>query len=122
MNLQCSQLADPAQTEQERVTLEQRVPKDHLLRLIDQYIRFDFCRGTAHLYCENNGRPAVDPGVLCKMLFIGDLFGIRSERRLVKEIEVNVAYRGFPGFRLTDKPDASTFSPEPPSPLCRDGD
>ncbi|MDI3491695.1 IS1182 family transposase [Azoarcus communis] len=104
--------AYPAQTELEMVTLEQLVPKDHLLRLLDQHIRFDFIReATEHLYCENNGRPAVDPVVLFKMLFIGYLFGIRSERRLVKEIEVNVAYRWFLGFRLTDKvPDASTLS------------
>ena len=104
--------AYPAQTELEMVTLEQLVPKDHLLRLLDQHIRFDFIReATQHLYCENNGRPAIDPVVLFKMLFIGYLFGIRSERRLVKEIEVNVAYRWFLGFRLTDKvPDASTLS------------
>ncbi|WP_226440781.1 IS1182 family transposase [Quatrionicoccus australiensis] len=96
--------AYPAQTELEMVTLEQLVPKDHLLRLLDQHIRFDFIReATQHLYCENNGRPAIDPVVLFKMLFIGYLFGIRSERRLVKEIEVNVAYRWFLGFRLTDK-------------------
>ncbi len=74
------------------VTLEQLVPKDHLLRLLDQPIRFDFIReATAHLYCENNGQPMIDPVVLFKMLFIGYLFGIRSERRLVKEIEVNAA-------------------------------
>ena len=91
--------AYPAQTELEMVTLEQLVPKDHLLRLVDQHIRFDFIReATQHLYCENNGRPAIDPEVLFKMLFIGYLFGIRSERRLVKEIEVNVAYRWFLGF------------------------
>ena len=104
--------ANPAQTELEMVTLEQLVPKGHLLRLLDHHIRFDFIReATQHLYCENNGRPAVDPVVLFKMLFIGYLFGIRSERRLVKEIEVNVAYRWFLGFRLTDKvPDASTLS------------
>lgn len=104
--------AYPAQTELEMVTLEQLVPKDHLLRLLDQHIRFDFIReATQHLYCENNGRPAIDPMVLFKMLFIGYLFGIRSERRLVKEVEVNVAYRWFLGLRLTDKvPDASTLS------------
>lgn len=104
--------AYPDQTELEMVTQEQLVPKDHLLRLLDQHIRFDFIlEATEHLYCENNGRPAVDPVVLFKMLFIGYLFGIRSEHRLVKEIEVNVAYRWFLGLRLTDKvPDASTLS------------
>lgn len=102
----------PAQHELEMVTLEQLVPKDHLLRLIDRHIRFDFIREeTQHLYCADNGRPAIDPIQLFKMLFIGYLFGIRSERQLIREIEVNVAYRWFAGLRLTDKvPNPSTFS------------
>lgn len=102
----------PTQYELEMVTLEELVPADHLLRLIDRYIRFDFIREkTAHLYCADNGRPALDPVRLFKMLFIGYLFGIRSERQLMREIEVNVAYRWFLGLRLTDKvPDASTLS------------
>ena len=104
--------AQPKQSELEMVTLEQLVPADHLLRQIHRHIDFSFIREkTAHLYCADNGRPAIDPVVLFKMLFIGYLFGIRSERRLIKEIEVNVAYRWFLDMRLTDRvPDASTFS------------
>ena len=104
--------AQPTQFELEMVTLEQLVPKDHLLRLIDRHIAFDFIRTECEsLYCPNNGRPALDPVMLFKMLFVGYLFGVRSERRLMKEIEVNVAYRWFVGLRLTDAvPDASTFS------------
>ena len=88
------------------------VPDNHLLRNIDQYIDFEFIRDRVrHLYCSNNGRPALDPVVLFKMLFLGYLFGIRSERQLVREIQVNVAYRWFLRFNLTDKiPDASTLS------------
>lgn len=68
--------AATAQTELEMVTLDQLVPRDHLLRLIDTHIRFDFIREkTEGLYCSNNGRPAIDPVVLFKMLFIGYLFG-----------------------------------------------
>lgn len=102
----------PKQNELEMVTLEQLVPSDHLLRQIQRHIDFSFIRDkTSHLYCTDNGRPALDPVMLFKMLFIGYLFGIRSERRLVKEIEVNVAYRWFLDMRLTDRvPDASTFS------------
>ena len=107
-------LKDPAPKQHalEMVTLEELVPQDHLLRAIDQHIDFEFIReATASLYCENNGRPAIDPVLLFKMLFIGYLFGIRSERQLVKEIQVNVAYRWFLGLSLTDKvPDASTLS------------
>ena len=100
------------QAELEMVTLDSLVPADHLLRTVDQHINFDFItKKTKHLYCNNNGRPAIDPVQLFKALFIGYLFGIRSERQLVKEIEVNVAYRWFLGLRLTDKVvNASTFS------------
>jgi transposase len=102
----------PKQSTLEMVTLEELVPADHLLRQIDRYIDFDFIReATEHLYCDNNGRPAIDPVLLFKMLFIGYLFGVRSERQLVREVQVNVAYRWFLGMGLTDKvPDASTFS------------
>jgi len=100
------------QTSLEFVSIESLVPKDHLLRKIDRVIDFEFIRAKVkELYCADNGRPAVDPVVLFKMLFIGYLYGVRSERQLVKEIQVNVAYRWFIGFGLTDKiPDASTFS------------
>ena len=96
----------------EFVCIEELVPKDHLLRKIDKVIDFEFIRDKVKdLYCADNGRPAVDPVVLFKMLFLGYLYGVRSERQLVREIQVNVAYRWFIGYGLTDKiPDASTFS------------
>jgi transposase len=96
----------------ELVSIDGLVPRDHLLRKIDKAIDFGFIYDKVKdLYCPDNGRPAIDPVVLFKMLFIGYLFGIRSEQRLVREIEVNVAYRWFLGFTLTDKvPHASTFS------------
>jgi transposase len=103
---------DNKQIGMEFVCIEELVPKDHLLRKIDRVIDFDFIRDKVKdLYCADNGRPAIDPVVLFKMLFLGYLFGVRSERQLVREIQVNVAYRWFIGFSLTDKiPDASTFS------------
>jgi len=96
----------------EFVSIEELVPKDHLLRKIDKVIDFGFIRERVKdLYCADNGRPAIDPVVLFKMLFIGYLYGTRSERQLVRDIQVNVAYRWFLGFGLTDKiPDASTIS------------
>ncbi len=94
------------------VTLESLVPSDHLLRKIDAVIDFSFIHErVAGLYCADNGRPALDPTLMFKALFIGYLFGIRSERQLVREIEVNVAYRWFLRLKLTDKVfDASTLS------------
>lgn len=102
----------PHQVSLEIVTLEELVPADHLLRKIASTIDFGFIRErVSHLYCPDNGRPALDPEVLFKILFIGYLFGVRSERQLMREIAVNVAYRWFLDLRLTDPvPDASTLS------------
>lgn len=99
-------------TELEFVSIDALVPSDHLLRKVDKHIDFSFIREkVACLYCADNGRPAIDPVVLFKMLLIGYLFGVRSERQLVREIQVNVAYRWFLGMTLTEKvPDASTLS------------
>ncbi|MFP3341114.1 transposase, partial [Halomonas sp. SIMBA_159] len=81
----------PQQHELEMVTLEELVPSNHLLRQIEAALDFSFIRERVrHLYCADNGRPALDPVLLFKALFIGYLFGIRSERQLMREIQVNV--------------------------------
>lgn len=100
------------QIKYEFVCIENLVPAEHILRKIQKHIDFRFIPKLVEgLYCPDNGRPAIDPVVLFKMLFLGYLFGIRSERRLVKEIEVNIAYRWFLGFTLEDSiPNASTIS------------
>jgi len=100
------------QSELEFVCIDQLVPTDHLLRKIDTSVDFTFIHPLVkHLYCQDNGRPALDPTLLFKLLFIGYLFGIRSERQLIREVQVNVAYRWFLGLSLTDKvPNASTLS------------
>lgn len=96
----------------EFVSLDSLVPQDHILRKIAKYIDFSFIDELVKdLYCHDNGRPAVDPKVLVKILLLGYLFGIRSERQIIKEVQVNVAYRWFLGYGLTDKIiDASTIS------------
>ena len=100
------------QNEIEFVCLEELVPQDHLLRKIDKYIDFTFILDKVKpYYSENNGRPSLDPLILFKMMFIGYLYGIRSERQLEKEIQVNVAYRWFLGLRFEDPvPDHTTIS------------
>lgn len=94
------------------VILEQLVPENHLLRKIDRSIDFSFIgKLCAPLYSENVGRPAVDPEILFRMLFVGYLYGIRSERRLEEEINYSFAYKWFCGLGLTEKaPDATTIS------------
>ena len=107
-------LKDRPQTQStlEFVSIDELVPQDHLLRKIEAQVDFSFIHELAKdCYCENNGRPALDPTLMFKLLFIGYLFGVRSERQLIREVEVNVAYRWFLGLGLTDKiPDASTLS------------
>ena len=102
----------PTQSKLEFVAIDELVPKDHLLRKIDKHIDFSFIHDLVkELYCPDNGRPALDPTLMFKLLLLGYLFGIRSERQLIREVQVNVAYRWFLGLGLTDKvPDASTLS------------
>ena len=99
------------QLKYEFVTIENLVPENHLLRKIDKVIDFSFINEICKpYYCLDNGRPAIEPEVLFRMLFIGYLYGIRSERRLVEEVNVNVAYRWFLGYTLEDKiPDVSVI-------------
>lgn len=99
------------QIEMELVMIDDLVPEDHLLRKIKKHIDFSFINDMCReYYCPDNGRPAIEPVTIFKMLFIGYLFGIRSERRLVEEVKVNVAYRWFLDYKLTDKiPDASVI-------------
>ncbi|WP_446469153.1 IS1182 family transposase [Xenorhabdus stockiae] len=96
----------------ETLSLDALVPQHHLVRQVDAALDFEFIRElVAPLYCHNNGRPAIDPVMLIKMMLLGYLFGIPSERRLVQEIQVNLAYRWFLRLGLTEKvPDASTLS------------
>jgi transposase len=100
------------QSELEFVSIETLVPQNHLLRKIDRHIDFAFIYDKVeHLYCKDNGRPPVDPVMLFKMLLVGYLYGVRSERRLEQEIKYNVAYRWFLGLGLTGAvPDHSTIS------------
>lgn len=100
------------QNEVEFVSIEELVPQDHLLRKIEQYIDFSFIiEKVRPYYSEDNGRPSLDPLVLFKMMFIGYFYGIRSERQLEKEIQMNISYRWFLGLRLTDPvPHHSTIS------------
>lgn len=93
------------------IRMEDMVPENHLLRLVDKYIDFSFIREKVkHLY-SHTGRPSIDPEVLLRMLIIGYLYGITSERRLCEEAKMHIGYRWFTGLSLEDKvPDHSSFS------------
>jgi transposase len=93
------------------VTLDELVPQDHLVRKIENAIDFSFIYDLVEdRYCLDNGRPSVDPVVLIKIALIQYLFGIRSMRQTIKEIETNIAYRWFLGYDFTQPiPHFTTF-------------
>jgi len=102
---------ESSQSQMEFICIEDLVPSDHLLRKVERHIKFSFIyEKTRDLYSDI-GRPCLDVVVLFKMMLIGYLFGIRSERRLEQEIRMNIGYRWFLGLGLTDPvPDHSTIS------------
>jgi transposase len=86
------------------------VPQDHLVRKIEKAIDFEFIRNVVRDKYSVNGRPSIDPVVLIKICFIQYMFGIKSMRQTIKDITVNVAYRWFIGYDLTEIiPHFSTF-------------
>ena len=103
--------ANDKKTQIQMISLDQLVPEDHLLRKIDRYIDFSFIYGLVEeKYSTETGRPSIDPVVLIKIAIIQFMFGIKSMRQTIKEIEVNVAYRWFLGLDFYDKvPHFSTF-------------
>ena len=91
--------------------LESMVPDNHLLNRIGKLISFEFVRDKTKSYYSHTGKPSIDPIVLVKMLLIGYLFDIRSERKLIEEISLNLAYRWYIGYDLDEAiPDHSIFS------------
>jgi transposase len=93
------------------VCIEDLVPNNHILRDIDKAIDFSFIYDEVKdLYSDETGRPSVDPVVLFKIILIQYIFGIRSMRQTIREIEVNNAYRWFLGYDLMESvPHFSTF-------------
>ena len=106
-----TQNADKKREQIQMFCMDDMVPQDHLLRIIDKAINWNFIYDlVVDKYSSDNGRPSMDPVMLIKLPFIQYLYGIRSMRQTVKEIEVNVAYRWFLGLDMLDKvPHFSTF-------------
>ncbi len=91
--------------------LEAHVPADHMLRKIDRFLDVGTIHQQLKPYYSHLGRPSIDPELIVRMLVIGYVLGIRSERRLCDEVHLNLAYRWFCRLGLDAKvPDHSTFS------------
>ena len=99
--------------------LDKVVPADHLVRQIDGVLDLDWVHKDLAPYYSQTGRPSIDPVLMIRMLIVGYVFAIRSERRLCSEVQVNLAYRwfcklalrtGYPTIRCSAVPGTSAFA------------
>ncbi|STY36109.1 IS1182 family transposase [Listeria fleischmannii] len=92
------------------ISMDELVPSDHLVRKVDAVLDFEFIYPLVEHTYSHTGRPSIDPVVLVKIVLIQYLFGIRSMRQTIKEIETNMAYRWFLGYDFnTPIPHFTTF-------------
>jgi transposase len=91
--------------------LDAVVPDDHLVRRIAAVLDLSWVHAELAPHYSPIGRPSIDPALMIRMLIIGYVFAIRSERALCREVQVNLAYRWFCGLSIEDRlPDHSAFS------------
>jgi transposase len=90
--------------------LDRVVPPDHLVRQIDSILNLDWVHKELAPYYSHTGRPSIDPVLMIRMLIVGYVFAIRSERRRCAEVQVNLAYRWFCKLGIEDNiPNHSVF-------------
>ena len=92
--------------------LRDLVPEDHVLRRVDKVLDLSWLRDeVSDLYCEENGRPGVDPEAAVRLMLAGYFQGIVQDRKLLREAQVNLAIRWFAGYQLHEKlPDHSSLT------------
>ena len=91
--------------------LDEAVPDDHAVRAIAAVLDLSWVHGELAPYYSLLGRPSLDPALMIRMLIVGYVFAIRSERALCREVQVNLAYRWFCELSIEDRlPDHSAFS------------
>jgi transposase len=91
--------------------LDDAVPEDHLVRKIDAALDLSWLRSELAPHYSSMGRPSIDPELMIRMLVVGYVFAIRSERLICREVQVNLAYRWFCKLGIEDAiPDHSAFS------------
>jgi transposase/transposase InsO family protein len=92
--------------------IETFVPEDHPLRRLNRVLNLGFIHETVRgHYCQDNGRPSIDPEVIIRLFLIQAIDGISHVRELMRQVQVNLAYRWFIGYELDEKlPDHSTLS------------
>jgi transposase len=95
-----------------KINIEKLIPQTHLLRRIEKVIDLSFVRDlTKEYYCQNNGRPSIDPELFFRMILIGYIFNIDSDRKLCEEVRYNLAYRWYCKLNIDDfTPNHSSIS------------
>lgn len=93
-------------------SLESFIPEDHNLRLLNKVLDLNFVHDAVRTrYCQSNGRPSIDPEVVMRLFLLQAIEGIVHVRELMRQVQVNLAYRWFIGYGLDEKlPDHSTLS------------
>jgi len=105
-----------------QVSLDRFVPQDHIIRKIHDVLDLSSLYTATKPYYAHDGKPSIDPIVLFKLYIIRYFFGIPSERRILKEVQVNLAYRWYLGYDLDEAlPDHSilTKARQGPQVACR---
>lgn len=84
--------------------LSDLIPSDHILKKVDRILDLSWLRDEVrHLYCEDNGRPGIDPEAAVRLMLAGLFQDITKDRRLMREAQVNLAIRWFAGYRLHER-------------------
>jgi transposase len=90
--------------------LEEVVPDDHLVRAVARILDLSWVRTELTPYYSHTGRPSIDPVLMIRMLIVGYVFAIRSERALCREVQLNLAYRWFCGCESAPSQDPGAGS------------
>ena len=92
--------------------LETFIPPDHYLRKLNKVLDLSFIHESVRdLYCQDNGRPSIDPEVIIRLFLLQAIEGIPHVRKLMRQVQVNMAHRWFIGYELDESlPDHSTLS------------
>lgn len=94
-----------------QVSLNQLVPSEHPVRGLAAVLDFSWVRSATARDYSNTGKPSIDPVVIAKLLLLGYLYDMQSERQLMREVQVNLAYRWYLGYDLDESiPDHSILS------------
>ena len=106
--------------ESEIINLDEMIPQDHFLRVIDKYFDWNFIYEEVEKQYSIFGRPSIDPVVLFKIHILKFLFHEDSLRKTYENLQYNNLYRWFIGYGINEEvPDHSTYSQNYKRKFCK---